>query len=243
MNILITGATSGIGKELAIAYTKASHKVFALGRNQQILTELKDIYNIIPIAADVTSLDDLNAAAIRINNEVSHIDLLILNAGTCEYIDVESFSHKPFRNVMEINFFGTVNCLEIFLPLLKKSPHPHLVGVVSMAYYLPLSRAEAYGASKAATNYLFETLAIDLKNDNIDVTVVNPGFVETPLTKRNDFPMPFMVSANEATQIILEGIQERKTEISFPKKLTIPMKLLSLLPRTWWRKFGLLFRK
>lgn len=243
MNILITGATSGIGKELAIRYAKNTHKVFVIGRNQQVLDEMKDTSNIIPITADVTSLQDLNAAYTQITDSVTHIDLLILNAGTCEYIDVANFSHKPFRNVMEINFFGTVNCLEVFLPLLRKSSYPHLVGVVSMAYYLPLSRAEAYGASKAASNYLFETLAIDLKTENIDVTVVNPGFVETPLTKRNDFPMPFIVTTADAATLIIEGIQERKTEISFPKKLTIPMKLLSRLPRAWWRKLGILFRK
>lgn len=243
MNILITGATSGIGKQLSIEYAKNGHNVFALGRNQVSLDELNKLYAIIPIHADITSIKELSIAYDQIIKITSYIDILILNAGTCEYLDLKSFSHEIFRRVMEVNFFGTINSLEIFLPLLKKSTQPHLVGVVSMAYYLPLSRAEAYGSSKAALNYLFESLAIDLKTDNIDVTVVNPGFVETPLTKLNDFPMPFTVSVEKATQIIINGISKRSAEVCFPKKLTIPMKIFSLLPRAIWRKFGQIFRK
>lgn len=243
LTVLITGATSGIGKEVAIQYAKFGHKVFAVGRNSTVLNELYDQFAIYPICADITSMTELNHAQIQIKQHIDKIDLLILNAGTCEYVDPNNFSNSLFRRVMETNFFGTVNCLEVFLPLLRKSLKPHLVGVVSMAYYLPLSRAEAYGASKAALNYLFETLAIDLKAHNIDVTVVNPGFVETPLTKRNDFPMPFTVSVVEAAQVIIRGIEKRKPEICFPRRLTIPMKLLSFLPRNLWRRFGLIFRK
>ena len=112
-----------------------------------------------------------------------------------------------------------------------------------MAYYLPLSRAEAYGASKAAVNYLLESLAIDLAIENIFVTIVNPGFVKTPLTNRNDFSMPFLITAKNASTIIIKGIAKRKVEICFPKKLTIPMKIFSFLPRLWWRKIGVIFRK
>jgi short-subunit dehydrogenase len=242
MNILITGATSGIGKELALSYARNQHKVFAIGRNQAVMNELKT-YNISTIIADITSLDDLSRAQNEIISLVSCIDLMILSAGSCEYIDTFNFSQKPFKEIMNINFFGMVNCLEYFLPLLRQSKSPHLVGISSIAYYLPLSRAEAYGASKAAVNYLLESLAIDLAEENICVTVVNPGFVETPLTQKNDFPMPFILTLKEAGAIIIDGIEARKTEISFPKKLTIPIKILSLLPRFLWRKIGLIFRK
>ena len=86
-------------------------------------------------------------------------------------------------------------------------------------------------------------MAIDLARENIFVTVVNPGFVKTPLTKRNDFSMPFLVNAEDASKIIIKGIAKRKVEICFPKKLTIPMKIFSMLPRLWWRKIGVVFRK
>ena len=243
MNILITGATAGIGRQLALEYAKNGHKIFALGRNQLVLNELANNSLIIPLAADITSIDELMKAAQYVLSIAQHLDLVILNAGTCEYVDVNKFSALLFKRVMDINFIGAVNCLEVFLPLLKKSIQPHLVGVSSMSYYLPLSRAEAYGASKAALNYLFESLAIDLRQYNIDVTVVNPGFVKTALTQQNDFPMPFIIPVEEAARIIVNGIYKRKAEICFPSKLTIPMKLLSWLPRGLWRKLGCIFRK
>jgi len=243
MNILITGATSGIGRQLAIDYARVTtHKVFALGRNQQELELLKQ-YNITPLKADVTVVTELAEVVKQFTAVATHIDLLILNAGTCEYITASEFSHEPFTRVMNVNFFGVVHCLEYFLPLLRKSAQPHLVGVASMAYYLPFSRAEAYGASKAAVNYLFESLAIDLASENITVSVVNPGFVATPLTKRNDFAMPFLVTPDKASTIIRRGIAKRKAEVCFPKRLTIPMTILSLLPRTWLRAIGRLFKK
>lgn len=242
MKILITGATSGIGRSLAIKYAKSGHQVFGLGRSEASLQELSQS-GVIPIQVDVTQIDTVFLAYEQIISQTLSLDMIILNAGTCEYIDTNRFTSQVFKDVMNVNFFGITNCLEHFLPLLKKSSNPHLVGVASMAYYLPLSRAEAYGASKAAVNYLFETLAIDLANENIYVTVVNPGFVKTPLTGRNDFEMPFLVDVETASDIIVEGIKNRDAEISFPKKLTIPMKILSLLPRSFWRRLGQKFRK
>ncbi|RTL01025.1 MAG: SDR family NAD(P)-dependent oxidoreductase [Proteobacteria bacterium] len=242
MKILITGATSGIGKSLAIKYAQLGHRVFGIGRSLDGLRELSE-YNVIPISADVTDLNSVAQAGEQISNQSPSLDLVILNAGTCEYIDATQFTSQTFKDVMNVNFFGITNCLECFLPLLRKANNPHLVGVASMAYYLPLSRAEAYGASKAAVNYLFEALAIDLAELNIDVTVINPGFVKTPLTGRNDFEMPFLVDVDDATTIIMTGITQRVAEISFPSKLTLPMKILSLLPRTLWRTVGKIFRK
>ena len=242
MNILITGATSGIGRVLAIKYAKLGHTVFGLGRNATALENLST-HGVYAVNTDVTQIDTIKLAYEHIINKVICLDLIILNAGTCEYIDVNSLNSQVFKDVMNVNFFGVTNCLECFLPLLRKSSHPHLVGVASMAYYLPLSRSEAYGASKAAVNYLFESLAIDLAHQNIEVTVVNPGFVETPLTSRNDFKMPFLVSVDKATDLIMNGIKNRDAEILFPKKLTISMKLLALLPRKLWRKIAQRFRK
>lgn len=242
MNILITGATSGIGRSLAIKYANLGHRVFALGRNVNEMENLAP-NSIYAIKTDVTKVDSIKVAYEQIISQVTSLDLVIFNAGTCEYIDINNLNGQIFKDVMNVNFFGITNCLEYFLPLLRKSPKPHLVGVASMAYYLPFSRAEAYGASKAAVNYLFESLAIDLFSQGIDITIVNPGFVKTPLTNKNDFAMPFLVDVDTATDLIINGIKKRKAEISFPKKLSIPMKILRLLPRTWWRKLGLKFRK
>ncbi len=242
MKILITGATSGIGYALVQQYYKERHEVIAIGRNKVILEQLNQC-GIETWAIDLTDFNDTQNTFSDIAKKHTYIDVAILNAGNCEYIDCKNFDAQLVKRVMDANVVTMANSIHFSLPLLRNSKNPHLVGVASMVYYLPLPRSEAYGASKAAVNYLLEAMAIDLKNEGICVTVVNPGFVKTPLTDRNDFKMPFLVDANEAAQIIRDGIKKRKIEIHFPLKLTIPMKILSLLPRGIWRILGSLLKK
>jgi short-subunit dehydrogenase len=128
--------------------------------------------------------------------------------------------------------------IEGVLPLLRKGIKPHLVGVGSSAAYVPLPRAEAYGASKAAITYLIDTLRIDLRREGIDVSLVSPGFVKTPLTDRNDFPMPFRVTVQQASAAIRRGIARRRAEVHFPRRFTLPLKFLAWLPRTLWSRLA-----
>ncbi len=242
MNILITGATSGIGYELALSYAKDGHNVIAIGRNTSVLKELNQ-FGINTLEADLINLSELRVKFVQLTLNYSFIDIAILNAGNCEYMDTLNFDAELVKRVMDTNVITMANSIEMVLPLLRKSKTPHLAGVASMAYYLPLSRAEAYGASKAAANYLLEALSIDLKSENIKVSVINPGFVKTPLTAKNDFPMPFALNTDQAVKIIKAGIAKQKAEIHFPFRLTLIIKLLSLLPRTWWRWFGQIFKK
>ncbi|MGD9212800.1 MAG: SDR family NAD(P)-dependent oxidoreductase, partial [Desulfobacteraceae bacterium] len=160
--------------------------------------------------------------------------LAVLNAGNCEYIDLPHFDSALFRRVMHANVMSMAISIEGVLPLLRKGTRPHLVGMGSSAAYLPLPRAEAYGASKAAVAYLMNTLRISLFKENIDVSLICPGFVQTPLTDRNDFPMPFRISVEQASQYIRAGIAKRKREIHFPKRFTFILKLLSWLPPKMW---------
>lgn len=242
MKVLITGATSGIGLSLVKLYKSLNCEVIAVGRNTQVLSELAQL------GIDTMTLDLLDLAACRnqiklLEQKHSFIDLAILNAGNCEYVDCENFDAELVKRVFDANVITLANSIECVLPLLRKSTQAHLVGVASMANYVPLSRAEAYGASKSAVNYLLESLAIDLLPENIAVTVVNPGFVKTPLTAKNDFPMPFALEADEAAKIIHRGIVNKKNEIHFPYRLSIPMKIFALLPRGLWRKFAQKFKK
>jgi short-subunit dehydrogenase len=242
MNILITGATSGIGLLLAKSYLKDGHKVIAIGRNIAVLDELSKL-GIYTVAIDLVDLELVREKFKAISADFECIDIAILNAGNCEYLDVQNFDASLIRRVFDANIISLANSIEAVLPLLRKSKVRHLVGVASMAGYLPLSRAEAYGASKAAANYMLETLAIDLVQDKILVSVVNPGFVKTPLTAKNDFPMPFALEVDAAVKIIKNGILRQKAEIHFPYRLTLIIKLLSLLPRSWWRILGQKFKK
>ena len=233
--VLITGASSGIGRALCIEYAKLGYKVFAGGRNRERLEILSQSYNnVVPLVCDLTDLEMTKGAS----ENLPALDLLILNAGNCEYIDDPiNFDAQLFERVIQANLLSVSNSLSLWLKLLKQG------GTVafnsSSATFLPLPRAEAYGASKAAVSYLANTLRIDLKNKGINVSLIHPGFVETPLTEKNTFPMPSIVTAEQAALIIRKGLDKNKNEINFPRELIFVMKLMAYLPSAVWQKIAL----
>ena len=229
MRILITGATSGIGRQLALDYHRDNHQVWALGRNQKALDELSAE----GLQAVRLDLEDRDMARDWFT-AMTPIDLAILNAGSCEYVDLPQFDSELVSRVMRTNVESMAVSIEGVLPLLRQGERPHLVAVGSSAAYLPLSRAEAYGASKAAIEYMIRTLRIDIYREKIDVSLVCPGFVKTPLTDRNEFSMPFRLSVEEAADRIRRGIEKRRLEIHFPKRFTFILKALSLIPEALW---------
>lgn len=233
MNIVITGATSGIGRQLALDYHREGHRVWALGRSASALAELKQQ----GLQTAQVDLQDRQASLAWFNG-LETLDLLILSAGTCEYIDPPDFDSALLDRVMTANVATLAHTVEAALPVLRRGHNPYLVGIGSSAAYLPLPRAEAYGASKAAVAYLLRTLRITLRPQGIDVTLVSPGFVKTPLTDRNDFPMPLRISVAEASRAIRRGIARRPAEIHFPRRFTLTLKALALLPDRWWEKLA-----
>jgi len=233
MRILITGATSGIGKQLAHDYQEEGNEVWVIGRNQEVLNEMSEA----GFHAVRLDLSDRNES-LQWFATLDTIDLAVLNAGSCEYIDLPAFDSALVSRVMRANVESVAISIEGVLPALRNGAEPHLVIVGSSASFLPLPRAEAYGASKAAVAYMANTLRIDLRQEKIDVSLVSPGFVETPLTRKNDFPMPFQVSAVEASKRIRQGIARRKYHIHFPKRFTSILKGLSLLPTAIWTNLG-----
>lgn len=237
--ILITGASSGIGYELASAYLQQGARVIVLARSQTALNELAARFTdkCIPIAVDLADKNAAIAAGKKITDVVGYIDIAILNAGTCEYVDATSFTLEPFEKVMAINWLGTLNTLVFALPLLRNAAAEgkdvQLVGVSSMASLLPMPRSEAYGASKVALEYLLNSLRVDLAREKIHISIVRPGFVRTPLTDRNDFSMPFIVSPAQAAEKIIKGINAHKWIIQFPWPLVTIMRFVSWLPLCW----------
>ena len=179
MKILITGATSGIGRQVAIDYHKLGHEVWAVGRNAQALEELSSL----GLRTGQVDLTD-SAATLAWFSTLDSIDLAILNAGTCEYVDMPRFDSALVIRVMRANVESLAICLEGVLPLLRKSNAAHLAVVGSSAAYVPLPRAEAYGSSKAAVAYMVETLRIALAKEKITVSLICPGFVKTPLVEK-----------------------------------------------------------
>lgn len=228
--VLITGATSGIGEALCLHYQQLNYQVIACGRQQDKLDKLAQYANVSTLTVD---LCDEQQVMTRLR-QLGPLNLVILNAGNCEYIDdVKHFDGQLFARVITTNLIGTGYCLAALLPQIPAGGQLALVG--SSASFLPFSRAQAYGASKAAIAYLARTLALDLKDQNIDVSLVSPGFVKTPLTDKNDFAMPMRISAQQAALEIVAGLEKRTFDIHFPKKFTLILKALSLLPDSWWR--------
>ncbi|MEM0515824.1 SDR family NAD(P)-dependent oxidoreductase [Pseudoalteromonas sp. YIC-827] len=230
MKILITGATSGIGERLALLYAK-EHQVYACGRNAEALQGLGEHESIIPLRFDVTDLAQITAATA----EIDDLDLVVLNAGVCEYIDdARHFDSALFERVIRGNLLSLGYCLEALLPKIKSGGQ--LAIVSSSVTYLPITRSEAYGAAKAGVTYLARTLAVDLPD--IDVSVVHPGFVHTPLTAKNDFAMPMAISSEDAAKRIVRGLHKRQAEIHFPKRFTLILKALRVLPQSLWLRIA-----
>jgi len=240
--IWLTGASTGIGKVLAEKLISLDNRLIITSRNAESLRPLKDLApdRVDIVAADISLPESVSQMRTELAAVSNSIDTIILNAGTCEYIDTHQFDSALFDRVMQVNFVGLARCIEASIDLLRASSNaPHIVGISSAAAITGLPRAEAYGGSKAAVESCLESLALDLDHQGIAVTIVYPGFVDTPLTQKNDFPMPFLMPAELAVEKIVRGIESRKFRVTFPARLIWSLKLMSMLPDTLRHKLGL----
>lgn len=232
--ILVTGASSGIGYELTERLLKQKNIVIGLARNLEPLKPLLDNYeNLHVVACDITDKTSVSKAKRELESITSHLDRIILNAGDCQYLDPHDMKWDAVYNMMNVNFFGQINCIDLCFDFLVKSEAPHIIYISSQAINAPFSRAEAYGASKAASDYFFNSLRIDLSPIGIDVSVIRPGFVTTPLTQLNDFSMPFKQTVSEAVTRILKGMEQRKLQFTFPKRLSLLLSVIRWFPKLW----------
>ena len=228
--IWITGASSGIGRALAMQLA-SENTVIATSRSwEKLLTLKEDVPEIIIRQADVTQPSELAFTARFIEQLFGRLDMLIANAGHCEYLDVQSFDSSIAWRMMETNYMGFVYSLEACLALLRRSEAPHIVAMSSSSVYAGLPRAEAYSASKAAISQFMESLAADLKPEGFRLSVIHPGFVETDLTKQNDFAMPLIMTPTKAAKRIIDGLERERFNIDFPKTLTWVLRCLKSTP-------------
>lgn len=234
--VWITGASSGIGRELALQLARGGHCVVISARSVEALQELALLYpqQLLPMPIDIADNDSLVKAKEQLAQLAPTLDIAILNAGTCEYLDNGVIDIELIRRVMSVNFDGTLNAATVAMPLLQKATQPALYVVSSQVTTLPLTRSGAYGASKAALEYFFRCLRIDTMTSNIFIGIIRPGFVKTPLTDRNDFSMPWLWPADKAAAKILTDIDRRKPEIIFPRALHCFLSMLAFLPHAWW---------
>lgn len=233
--IWLVGASTGIGKSLVAELAATAQTLFISARSEDKLTALAAEYdNVTALPLDITQAD-ARQRAVQTVTDAGQLDWLILNAGTCEYVDMDQDDLDPglYERVLDTNFQGPVALFHKALPLLRQSNDPRLIGISSSVVFTPLPRAQAYGASKAAFSYWLGTMATDLKGEGIHVQMVSPGFVDTPLTQQNDFNMPFMIDADNAARRIAKGLKRGTAHIHFPKRFTRLLQLEGLLPISW----------
>jgi short-subunit dehydrogenase len=234
--VFITGGTTGIGMELAKLYLARGWKVGVCGRDRKKFDEnfMSHRDNINFYLVDVSVRDDIKKAIADFSKPIG-LDLLIANAGIGYKFKTKVPDFEYSYKMVHINLLGVMYSFEAALDLMIPGGKGHLVAVSSIAGYNGLPGVSAYSATKAAVAKYCESLHIDMKQFNIDVTTICPGFVETPLTDSNHHPMPFIIKAPRAAHLIARAIDKKKMIYAFPFLFSTIVRLLSILPRTWYR--------
>lgn len=229
--IWITGASSGIGRALAEKFAKENWKVAISARRESLLKEIAQHENISSFPLDVTDDDSVDVTFSNILKEFKDLDLCVFCSGTYDPKLEKEINKEQIRKVMNINFFGILNCIKAVEKYFKNKKDGHISIVSSIAAYRGLPNSSAYGPSKSALTNLTESLYFDFKKYNVKISLVSPGFIKTPLTDKNEFPMPFIKSPEFAANKMYNGlVKSTAFEINFPKELTIAFKLLRILP-------------
>lgn len=230
--VWITGASSGIGAALAHELAARGCVIAATARNATALGVLGDnVSNIHAFAGDITDRTGMVALVEAIERDLGPINLAVLNAGIYLPTNFPEFDADIFDRSFEVNLGGTVNCLAPLVPLMSARRSGRIAIVSSVAGYGGLPTSAAYGATKAALFNLGESLAMDLADHGVKISMIAPGFVKTPATDVNTFPMPFIISAQDAAQRIADGLEKGQAHIAFPKRFSFLLRLINLLPR------------
>ena len=231
--VWIVGASSGIGAAFARALIARGARVALSARNAQALAGIAASdrsKQTLLLPLDVTRPDEIAAAFDRINSTWSGLDLAVLLAGSHQPVRAWELDAARARALVETNLIGALNASSVLAPAFCRSAHGAIAVVSSVAGYGGLPSGLVYGATKAALINFAETLYLDLAPRGIGVYLVNPGFVKTPLTDKNEFKMPALISAEEAAEEMIKGFESGRFEIHFPKRFTFWLKLLRLLP-------------
>ncbi|HEY5634314.1 MAG TPA: SDR family NAD(P)-dependent oxidoreductase [Burkholderiaceae bacterium] len=228
--VWVIGASTGIGAAIARELLARGARVAVSARRGQAAGTLPAADRMLDLPLDVTVPETVHAAARTVIERFGQLDLVLVVAGTHEAMRAQDWSLDRARRLLEVNLHGVLNCLDAVLPILRAQRAGGVAIFSSIAGYAGLPKALVYGPSKAALINLAESLYGDLHPEGIGVYLVNPGFVDTPLTARNDFRMPSLITAEQAAAQTLRGIERGLFEIHYPKRFTLGFKLLRLLP-------------
>lgn len=231
----ITGASSGLGRALALKMAAEGWHIAISARSEDQLQAVAALASAFPgkvevFPLDVTERADVQETVARILQVFGLPDLVVLNAGTHKPTPAASLAAEDFRQLVDLNLMGTVHCLEAILPPLRQRGDGQIAIVASLAGYVGLPLAGAYGMTKAGLINLAEALEPELRAEGISLQIVNPGFVRTPLTDRNPFPMPFLMEVEAAAEAFYSGLRSGAFEIIFPRRFAYLLKLLRILP-------------
>ncbi len=236
--VWITGASTGIGREVALQLAAQGVIVAASARSADKLKALGA--NIKPYPVDVTDRSAVLQTIEKIERDLGPIDLAILGAGTYSPVEIDAFDPSLSELAMGVNYMGVVNGVTGLLARMLPRRKGHIAWIASVAGYRGLPKAAAYGPTKAALINLAESLKPELDTRGITVSVINPGFVETPMTAQNEFPMPFMIKTDEAARRTIAGLAKGHFEIAYPTRFVAILKIMRVLP---YRVFFWLIRR
>lgn len=232
-SVWIVGASSGIGAALAQELLGRGCRVAISARRRSALDTVSQGRMHIE-TVDVESADEFATAAHRVRQELGSLDVVVFAAGFWEQMDAGAFDRALFARHIEANVMGMANGIAAVLPDMVEQGRGQIVGISSVAGYRGMPGAQGYGAAKAAQINLLESLRCGMRGTGVVVQTVAPGFVETPMTAVNDFPMPFIITAERAAKRIADGIARGKAEIVFPFPMMMVMKLARMIPNAVW---------
>ena len=233
--VMITGASSGIGRGLAVELARRGAKVGLIARRAAALTEVvREIESVngkaLALPGDVMDVASLSAAATQLRSTFGPIDVLIANAGVGATVDGAELKGSTVAGVINVNVLGAANSVEVVVPEMVKRGKGQLVVISSLAAYRGLPKSAAYCASKAAVSAFFESLRLDLEPRGIDVTIIHPGFIKTPLTAGRHAQMPFLMELDAAVAKIISAVEKRKKSYAFPWQLASIVRAGMIMP-------------
>lgn len=233
--VMITGASSGIGRGLAVELGRRGAKLGLVARRVEVVDDVVGEIKAgggeaVPLPADVQEVDSISAAADKLRASLGPVDVLIANAGIGPTRDAADFSAEEVSAVINVNVIGASNSVAAVIPEMVARGSGQLVAISSLAAYRGLPRSAAYCASKAAVSAFFESLRLDLAPRGIDVTIIHPGFIKTPLTEGRDARMPYLMELDDAVGKIVRAIEKRRKRYSFPWQLATIVRAGMLMP-------------
>ncbi len=234
--VILTGASSGIGAALAVEYARQRSARIALlaRREEQLAAVAQSVVDAggeaLVQPCDVTDEAAVSRAVDATRDAFGAIDVAIANAGIGDPTPIHRFEVERIGRIMRVNFDGAVHLFAACLPEMVERGRGQLVGVSSLAAYRGLPKSGGYSASKAALSALMESMRLELTPKGVAVTTVHPGFVKTPMTDLNKFPMPFIVPVETAATLVVRRLQGRPRTINFPWTLATGMSLLRFMP-------------